>query len=120
MKVSEIMSSPVIVTAKRNKVINVRNLIERKNVHAIPVLEQDGEICGIISSIDLAKEHNENEIVENIMSEKVYVILPTSRVLDAANMLLKHNVHHVVVMDKGQVVGMVSSMDIVRVFVEKG
>ena len=118
MKVSEIMSSPVVVTSKTNKISNVRNLIERKNIHAIPVLEQDGEINGIISSIDLAKEHNEDEIVQNIMSDRVYVILPDSRVVDAAKMLHKHHVHHLVVMDKGQVVGMVSSMDIVRLFAE--
>lgn len=116
MKVSEIMSSPVVVTNKKNKISSVRNLIERKNIHAIPVLEQDGGICGIISSIDLAKEHNESEIVQNIMSEKVHVIHPSSRVIDAANMLLKQNVHHLVVMKEGQVIGMVSSMDIVQLF----
>ena len=119
MKVSEIMSTPVIITAKTNKVLSVRNLLERKNVHAIPVLDSDGEIKGIISSIDIAKEHNENEIVGNIMSEMVHVILPTSRVVDASKMLLKHNVHHLVVMEEGVVVGMISSMDIVRVFAQQ-
>jgi len=119
MKVSEIMSTPVIVTAKTNKVVAVRNLLERKNVHAIPVLDPDGEIKGIISSIDIAREHDENQVVGNIMSEMVHVILPTSRVIDAAKMLIKHKVHHLVVMEEGVVVGMVSSMDIVRVFAEQ-
>jgi len=119
MKVSEIMSTPVIITAKTNKVNAVRNLLDRKNVHAIPVLDSDGKIEGIVSSIDIAKEHNENEIVGNIMSEMVHVILPTSRVVDAAKMLFKHKVHHLVVMEEGVVVGMISSMDIVRVFAEQ-
>lgn len=118
MKVSDIMSSPVVVTAESNKVTTVRNLIDRKNIHAIPVLSQEGEIRGIISSIDLAKEKNGEENIGNIMTDFVHVILPSSKAIDAAKMMVKHNVHHLVVMENGDVVGIVSSMDIVRLFAE--
>jgi CBS domain-containing protein len=50
------------------------------------------------------------------MTSKTHVVGVDSGVKDAAKMLLKHHVHHLVVMDDGQVVGIVSSMDFVELY----
>ena len=104
MHIHEIMSAPVVVT--------------RKGINAIPVLKEDGEIAGIVSSSDVAKEHSDETRVEEIMTDKVHIVLKNNRVQDAAKTMLKHNVHHLVVMDDGQVIGMVSSMDVIRCLVD--
>lgn len=118
MKIEEIMSSPVVVTSPGTKLKHTRELFTRKQINAIPVLKEDGEIAGIISSSDLAKEHNENRLVEDIMTDKVHIVLRNNRVIDAANVMLKHHVHHLVVMDNGIVVGMVSSLDIIKAMMD--
>jgi CBS domain-containing protein len=118
MHIKDIMSTPVVVTRKDSQLKHTRELFARKNVNAIPVLKEDGEIAGIVSSSDLAKEHSDEVLVESIMTEKVHIVLPNNRVSDAAKTMLKHQVHHLVVMEEGQVVGMVSSLDIIASFVE--
>ncbi len=52
------------------------------------------------------------------MSDRVHIVLKNNRVQDAAGIMVKHNVHHLVVMEDGQVVGIVSSMDIMKVYAE--
>lgn len=118
MKVSDIMISPVVVTQKNKTVKHVRELLDRKHVNAIPVLSMEGEIEGIITVTDVAAEWNDNKSVEEIMTSKTYVVSPESGIKDAAKMMDKHHVHHLVVMDNGQVVGIVSSMNFVKLYAE--
>ena len=118
MRVEEIMSVPVTITKRNNKVTFLKDLLSRKNINALPVLEEDGTITGIVSSSDVAKCHDENELIQNIMSDRVHIVLKNNRVKDAAAIMVKNNVHHLVVMEEGNVVGMVSSMDIIKVYAE--
>ncbi len=118
MKIEEIMSSPVVVTREETKLKHTRELINRKSINAIPVLKEDGEITGILSSSDLAKAHDENITVADIMTDKVHIVLKNNRVEDAAKTMIKHSVHHLVVMDNGQVIGMVSSLDIIKAYID--
>ena len=53
------------------------------------------------------------------MSDRVHILLKNNRVKDAAGVMAKNDVHHLVVMEDGDVVGMLSSMDIVRVYAEE-
>lgn len=119
MNVSEIMISPVIVTQKNKTVEHVSDLITRKKINAIPVLSFDGEIEGIITANDVAREADNTKLVEHIMTTKTHVVSINSGIQDAAKMMEKHNVHHLVIMDNGQVVGIISSMDFVKL-VAKG
>ena len=114
MNTEEIMSSPVVVTKESTKLKYTRELISRKSINAVPVLKEDGEIAGILSSSDLAKAHGENMTVGDIMTEKVHLILKNNRVQDAAKTMIKHSVHHLVVMEDRDVIGMVSSLDIMK------
>lgn len=119
MNVADIMISPVIVTQNNKTLEHVNGLIDRKNINAIPVLTMSGEIEGIITASDIAKESDHSKTVSEVMTSKSYVVSKNSGVQDAAKMMDKHNVHHLVVMDDGQVVGILSSMDFVKL-VAKG
>lgn len=116
MKVADLMVSPVIVTQKNKSVEHVRGLLDRKHIHAVPVLSISGEIEGIVSVSDVAAERNNDHLVEAIMTTKTHVVSPNSGIKDAAKMMEKHHVHHLVVMDEGQVVGILSSMDFVKLY----
>lgn len=118
MRVEEIMNTPVSVTKGTNKVKHLKDLFSRKEINTVPVLENDGTISGIVSASDVAKCHNEEELVQDIMSKHVHIVLKNNRVKDAAAIMTKHHVHHLVVMNEGDVVGMISSMDIIKVFAE--
>ncbi|MDF1672562.1 MAG: CBS domain-containing protein [Vicingaceae bacterium] len=116
MNVSDIMISPVVVTQKNKTVKHVRELLDRKKINAIPVLTMEGEIEGIVTVSDIAAESNNDNLVENIMTTKTHVVSINSGLQDAAKMMEKHHVHHLVAMDNGQVVGILSSMDFVKLY----
>ena len=118
MNIEEIMSSPVVVTRKESQLKHTRELFSRKGINAIPVLEEDGTIAGIVSASDVAKEHSDETAVEQIMTPHVHIVLRNNRVQDAAKTMLKHKVHHLVVMEDGNVIGMVSSLDIIRSLID--
>jgi len=116
MKVSEVMSVPVVVTQGNKSVKHVRELISRKDINAIPILSMEGEIEGILSATDLASEVNEELQISKLMSSHPYVVSIDSGVKDAARMMDKHQVHHLIAMENGEVRGILSSMDIVSLF----
>jgi CBS domain-containing protein len=119
MRVEEIMSTPVVFTQKTVKVAHLKDMLTRKKINAVPVIEDDGTISGIVSSSDLIAYHDETLLVADVMSKRVHIGVKHNRVKDAAKTMIKHGVHHLVVMDDGDVVGMLSSMDIIKVYAEE-
>lgn len=119
MIVSDIMSRPVVVTQQNKSLEHVKELFSKKHINAIPVLSMEGEIEGIITASDLGKECDFTKLVADVMTTKTHVVGVQSGVQDAAKMMGKHHVHHLVVMDDGQVVGIISAMDFVSI-VAKG
>lgn len=119
MRVEEIMKTPVVFTNPNVKVEFLKDTFSRKGIHAVPVLEADGTIAGIVTSTDLVAVHNASLLVRQIMTPKVHICIRTNRVKDAAKTMTKHDVHHMVVMEDGKIIGMISSMDIVKVYAEE-
>ncbi len=110
------MSTPVVVTQRNVRIGHLKNMLTRKNISAVPVLEGDGTISGIVSASDITAAADEDQFVQDIMSDRVHIVLKNNRVKDAAGVMVKNGVHHLVVMEDGQVVGMVSALDIVAVY----
>ena len=117
MRVEEIMCSPAEFIDRNLSIAEVKDLFSLKDVHAFPVLEDDGTISGIITLSDVALAGNDVQLAEDIMTDRVHVVLPNNKVPDAANAMVKNKVEHLVVMNEGKVVGMLSAMDIVRLYV---
>lgn len=113
MRVEEIMSSPVVITQRNVRVKHLKETFDRKKVNAMPVLEPDGTISGIVSVRDLILA-DEESLVQDIMTDRVHILLRNNRVSDAAKLMVGSGVHHLVVMEDGKVIGIVSSLDIVN------
>lgn len=119
MRVEKIMSTPVTFTQQTVKVSHLKDMFTRKKISAVPVIDDDGTIAGIVSSRDLVAIHNDSLLVRDILSPKVHICLKNNRIKDAAKTMVKHGIHHLVVMEDGDVVGMLSSMDIIKVYAEE-
>ena len=122
IQVKDFMSSPVTTAMGEQSVLEIRTLMEEKGINAIPIilytndkLKVDMTIQGIITATDISKEVNDNATAEDVMtSSSVYVVHGNTSAQSAAKMMLKHNVHHIVVMDDGKIIGMISSLDFVK------
>ncbi len=120
--VKEFMSSPVVTTTIDSNVAYVRELMERKDVSAIPVIEmREGylKVRGIVTRFDLTGITDERTPVTEIMTDELQVVTPDVSAIDAANRMVEYGIHHLLVMESGRLAGMVSSMDFVRLLSEK-
>jgi CBS domain-containing protein len=125
IQVKDFMSTPVITALGGESVQAARTLMTENGINAIPVIsyakdEAQGEmtIRGIITSTDLNNKVHDTDFVEDVMTSSIHVVHVGSSAQAAAKMMLKHNVHHIVVMDEGKIEGMLSSLDFVKLVAE--
>jgi len=125
IQVKDFMSSPVITAVGEKRVKEIRSLMKRKGIHAIPIIRYSKKlpsveitIRGIVTVTDLSDKVDNKTRIEDIMTSNVHIIHKNSSAQSAAKMMLKHKVHHIVVMDEGEIVGMVSSLDFARLVAE--
>jgi CBS domain-containing protein len=85
-------------------------------INAVPVIDDDGTISGIVSSSDIFTCKDDTKLVQDVMSTFIHVVAPNNRVKDAAKTMAKHRVHHLVVMEEGKVIGMLSAIDSIKLF----
>lgn len=114
MNAKDIMSSPIVFTQGKLKLASVKALFTKDKISSAPVLNDNEDIEGIITSSDVSAIHNENLLVRDVMTHKVHVCALNARVKDIAKIMTKEQIHHIVVMDDGKVQGMISSLDVIE------
>ena len=123
-QVKSFMKKPVVTCALPADVGIIRDLMQQKNCHAIPLVElgenNEINIRGIATSDDLIGVYDDTIDIQQIMSIKVHVVNPNSNAQSAAKMMLRHNVHHLLAMEEGEIVGIISSIDFTHLVAENG
>jgi IMP dehydrogenase len=114
VKVEELMSHSVITTEPHKSIDHVRGMMEKNKVSAIPVVNSDGEVLGIVSSTDLVPELSGGSPVSALMTDKVYTVPKYDDVSIAARVMRNHHIHRVVVTHEKKVVGILSSFDLLK------
>jgi len=126
IQVKDFMSTPVTTASGEISVREIRLIMKEKGIHAIPIISHSTDpsqekmtIRGIITASDINQEMDNDIAVEDVMtSSNVYVVHANSSAQAAAKMMLRHEVHHMVVMDDGKIEGMISSLDFVTLVAE--
>lgn len=125
VQVKDFMSAPVKTVAIDDKLETVRSKFKNNNFHSLPVVEYEvgipvnkAIIRGIITQSNLKKSISDDTLAKDVMTTNVHVLHPDSSAASAARMMLKKDVHHLVVMEDGDIIGMVSSLDFVKLVAE--
>ena len=113
-RVSEVMSAPVCTVDASEVVGSVRDLMLGEGIHGIPVLDDGGGVVGLITSSDMVEEWAPEMGVATVMSTEVRTAAPDTTLVEAARLMLADRLHHLVVIERGAVVGMVTSFDLLR------
>lgn len=132
MKVTEIMSQPVVTVTPGTGIKTAAQLLVEHGISALPVVDSAGQLVGIVSEADLipieARPDPRSQAtplgptagstprsVADVMTRDVVVITTQGEVAEAAKIMLSSDVKRVPVMSGRRVVGIVSRSDLVKV-----
>jgi len=122
--VKDVMTSPVVTIAENGSVRKVAQLMDKNDVGSIIVTNKEGKPVGIITERDLvrrvlAKSTQAGRIkAKNIMTTPLLTIDPDETLAEAARKMSRLNVRRMGVIYKGNLLGFVSSRDILSVMPE--
>jgi len=118
------MTRDVATVSINDNVKQIARLLSKKDISGVAVIGDEGKAVGVISEMDILKvigiENWENKTAESIMTSNLETVGPTSRVIDAANMMNRKHVHRLLVLSEGGMgmsqkpIGILSASDIVR------
>jgi CBS-domain-containing membrane protein len=132
MKVSEIMSRPVITVSAETGIKAAAILLAEHGVSALPVVDAKGGLVGIVSEADLLSIEtrpdprtqatpmaptagSSPQTVAEVMTRDVLTVSTGSEVSQAARIMLDEGIKRLPVVQGGRVVGILSRRDLVKV-----
>ncbi len=119
--VRDLMRRGVITCHTDTPLPEVARRMAENKITAVVVVDEGGEVCGIISREDLVKVYNQDYkqmVAEDVMSSGVATIIPDIPVEAAALIMLDRDVSRLVIMHEKPAtqrpVGILSMSDVVR------
>lgn len=120
MKICDIMTDGVISIAADEPLTAAARLLKSKNIGALPVCNENGQLCGMLTDRDIvtrcvAEGGDPAKLkVEEIMSRGIITAGPFEEVERAVRLMSEDQVRRIPVVDSGRLVGMVSLCDMAR------
>ena len=145
---ADIMTKHVICVTKDADLRDLAKLFLAKRITGAPVVDRDGDICGVISQTDLLYyqltrddelvlpsdfyqsarvegrpiargfqiEDVNTATVEEVMTPVVHAVVETTPVAAVAKLMTQRHIHRVIVRRGMKVAGIISALDVLRVF----
>ena len=144
MKAKDIMTTDVVTVSKDITIEELARLFTRHDISGAPVIDQTGAIIGIVTENDLIKMEQrlhiptvisifdaviylgsskkfEDDIkrmaatkVEDIYRKEVVTLEDNATLEDIATIMCDKNIHHIPIIKKGKLIGMIGKKDIVK------
>lgn len=123
VKLSMIMSTPVLTVKKDDSVREAAKIMYNNRIGSVVVVDDDGKIAGILTERDLIylialgkREIFTEYPVWQIMTENPITGKPDDSIIDALNKMKEAKIRHLPVVDEdGRPIGMVSIRDILEI-----
>jgi CBS domain-containing protein len=90
-----------------------------KGINHMPVENDSGRLCGLLTKTHMEKfryleEGNENIVVEEIMTKDVVVVSPDTKISEAKEIMIKHNIGCLPVIQDKSLVGIITIKDLIE------
>jgi len=113
---SGMIIDPITLTKDKN-VAHAKSLMSKYKIGGIPVINNSGELIGIITNRDLRFENENERLVSEVMTSKNLITAKEGTSLKQAEMILQdHKIEKLpVVNPQGKLVGLITYRDIIKV-----
>lgn len=143
-KGKDIMTKDVITVTKGMTIEELARLFSRHDISGAPVVDEEGKLTGIVTENDLIKMEQRLHIptvitifdaviylgsskkfeedikrmaairVEDIYKKDVVTVNENTTIQEIATIMCEKNIHHLPVVKKGKIVGIIGKKDIVK------
>lgn len=109
-----------VSVSPENTVLEALTIMKEENIGAVLVLDDAGQIAGILSERDYARKvmlvgkSSKDTAVSEIMTKQVTVISPDNTVDEAMALMSDKRCRHLPVVEEGRLCGVISIGDVVR------
>jgi len=133
LRVRDCMTVDPKAVAPRDSLQKVIELLRRRDIRSVPVIEE-GKLVGIVTDRDIRqvapayplfrdeqeiRRYTENLTVTAAMTADPMTISPDAPLVQAAKLLETYRISALPVLDGQKLIGMISVMDLLRVFIEQ-
>jgi acetoin utilization protein AcuB len=117
MKIANCMTRKPITVSPHDGLARAKTLMDSGNFRRLPVVE-NGKVVGIVTERDLRSHlgYLASTRVDAAMTASPVTITSRISAEDAARLMLQHKIGGLPVVDDGELVGIVSTSDILRAF----
>jgi CBS domain-containing protein len=125
MQVREGMSPTVLTVGPGRTLRAVARQMSERRVGAAIVIDPDGHGPGIITERDIlaslgADENPDSELVSDHLTRDVVFAAPDWSLEEAAGAMVRGGFRHLIVVERGETVGVLSVRDVVRCWTDDG
>ena len=147
LKAKDVMTKEVITVRRHTTIKELALLFSQKGISSVPVVDDAGDLVGIVSESDLVEQDKnlhiptvvsifdwviylesdkrfEKELqkmtgqtVGDIYSEQVFSVGPEATVSEVADIMSRERVHAVPVVDGKRIIGVVGRIDLIRTMI---
>ncbi|MFC6723910.1 cyclic nucleotide-binding/CBS domain-containing protein [Halobium palmae] len=120
--VGRLMTDGVLSVQGETPIANAAATLVEEDVGSLVVRGEDGRVVGVFTNTDLAEfvaggRSRDGATVAEFMTDEVVTIGASDSLTEAAAKMIRHEVHHLPVTDdEGEIVGMLSTMDLTAHF----
>jgi CBS domain-containing protein len=119
------LSKRSCITIKENETLQKAALVLKdNNIGALPVVDRDNKLVGILSERDIARNifdenFNKNQKISNIMSTNVVTCTVDSSAFDLLKIMSDKKIRHIPIVDNNKLLGIISIGDVVNRIIDR-
>lgn len=120
--IGRLMTDEVLTVRRETEIADAAATLIEEDVGSLVVRDEDDRAVGMFTNTDLAEfvaegRSRDGGTVAEFMTDEVVTVGANDSLRDAAAKMIRHGVHHLPVTDEeGEIVGMLSTMDLTAHF----
>ena len=115
------MQTGLMTVTPETPLADVQRMFVEEEIHGAPVVDDEGVVRGVVSSLDLLRDSAELEgrggselTATDAMTRELVSVTSDTPVAEIAQKMRLQHIHRVLVIDDEQLVGVVTSFDLLR------
>ena len=121
LHISSVMVKDVITVPQTMKLHEVAKIMLDNGIGSLPVMDED-KMIGIVSKADFTTlavgVAFDKVTVKEVMSKEITFVTPSDRLIHARRQMLEANVGRLPVLSDNELLGMITSKDLMRAFID--